>query len=65
VTAYLAADLRHPVRSSHPHIVTGWLIRRSGRKTLVGSAIVSASGEVCAVAEALWLDVADRRDANA
>jgi hypothetical protein len=56
LTAYLAANLRRPVRLPGRYVVTGWLIRRGGRKTTVGSAITAMSGELCAVAEALWID---------
>lgn len=56
LTAYLAAVLLRPVKVSQCHVVFGWLIERSGRKTTVGSAIATEGGEVCAVAQALWLD---------
>jgi hypothetical protein len=56
VTASLSATVRAPVHAEQPHVVFGWLVERTGRKATVGSAIVSAEGEVCAVAEALWVD---------
>jgi hypothetical protein len=55
-TASLAASLSAPVAAERPHIVFAWLLERDGRKTRVGSAIVTADGEPCAVAEALWVD---------
>jgi hypothetical protein len=56
VTAYLAADLQHPIRASQPYLVIGWPIRREGRKAWVGALISDAVGRVHVVSEALWLD---------
>jgi len=58
VTAYLAVGLIAPVLAHSAHIVFAWSIDRSGRKSLVGTAIASQEGKLCAVSEALWLDVA-------
>jgi len=59
LTAYLAADLVQPVQVAQPYIVIGWPISRSGRKTVVGSAILTLDGDVCAIAEALLIDIPD------
>ena len=56
LTAYLAAAITRPVRVDEPHVVIGWLQSASGRKSLVGSAIVNKHQEVCAIAEALWVE---------
>jgi hypothetical protein len=58
VTAYLATAIKRPVRVDERHVVIGWLQNASGRKSLVGSAIVNKHQEVCAVAEALWVELA-------
>jgi hypothetical protein len=36
--------------------VIGWLQSASGGKSLAGSAIVNKHQEVCAIAEALWVE---------
>lgn len=59
VTAYLAAELVGPVILGEPHVVVGWPISRDGRKARVGSAIFSVDGDLCAFAEALWIDLPD------
>jgi hypothetical protein len=41
LTAYLAAAITRPVRVDEPHVVIGWLQSASGRRSLVGSAIVT------------------------
>ncbi|MFE9423597.1 hypothetical protein ACFYNO_11625 [Kitasatospora sp. NPDC006697] len=61
VTASLSATLLHPVQVGVEHLVLGWPITRSGRKHLVGSAILTRTGTLCATAEALWLAPAARR----
>jgi hypothetical protein len=38
------------------HIAFGWRISRSGRKTVVGSALATADGQLCALGQALWID---------
>jgi hypothetical protein len=56
LTALLAAAITRPVRVDEPHVVIGWLQSASGRRSLVGSAIVNKHQEVCAIAEALWVE---------
>lgn len=54
----LAADLRTPVRSGAAHVVQAWPIRRDGRKLQTASAVMTDGGEVCALAQAVWIEVA-------
>ena len=55
VTAYLATTVTKPVVLGEDHITFGWVISKSGRKHMVGSAIATRDGELCARTEALWL----------
>ena len=52
-TAYLAASLFESVAVGERHVALGWPISRTGRKTVVGSALVTADGRLCARAQAL------------
>ena len=53
----LAARLIHPVASGHRYIVMAWPSGRDGRKGFAGSAVLSAAGELCAVAQATWIRI--------
>jgi hypothetical protein len=53
----LAADLRQPVMAQEPHVVQAWIISREGRKLNTASALLTAAGDICAVARALWIEV--------
>ncbi len=55
VTARLTGARFAPVRAQEPHIAYSWLLRSEGRKTTVGVAVATAEGELCALAEALWI----------
>lgn len=57
VTAYLAAAISEPIVAGERHIAFGWTISRSGRKTVVGSAVVTAGGQLCALGKGLWIDL--------
>ncbi len=60
VLARLTADPgRAPIVAGEPHVVSAWLIDREGRKSRGGSAIHTADGELCAVAEGLWIQLRD------
>ncbi len=48
-----------PVLAGEEHVVIGWLRDSDGRKRWGGSALLTASGEVCAVAEGLWIQLRD------
>ncbi|MEV0030009.1 hypothetical protein [Nocardia sp. NPDC050793] len=56
VTAALTATLLRPIRAGEPHIAHAWPIGQDGRKYTVGAALSTAAGELCAVAEALWIE---------
>jgi hypothetical protein len=47
------------VLAGQEHVVLGWLREREGRKAWGGSALLTAEGEVCAVAEGLWIRLRD------
>ncbi|RBO93802.1 hypothetical protein DFR74_102221 [Nocardia puris] len=59
VTAALTATVLRPVRAGEPHITHAWPIAAQGRKYTVGVALSTAAGELCAVAEALWIEPRD------
>lgn len=59
----MAAQLRQPVRSGRPLIVTGWPIASDGRKHHVGSALHDADGNLVAAAKATWITLQDARPA--
>ena len=54
----LAADLRSPVRAGEDYVVQAWPIEREGRKLHTGTALFTADGELCAVARAVWIELA-------
>lgn len=56
LTANLSARLVRPIAVDERHVVFGWLISRIGRKTVLGSAVATEHGELCALAESLWID---------
>jgi len=60
LTAYLAAATFEPVLTGKRHIAFGWVISHSGRKTVVGSALVTAGGQLCALGQALWIGPRDK-----
>jgi hypothetical protein len=47
------------VRAGEEHVVIGWPRRREGRKSWGAAALLTAQGEVCAVAEGLWIQLRD------
>lgn len=53
----LAADLKRPVAAGRPHVVEAWTVKRDARKLHTASALFSAEGELCACAQALWIEV--------
>ncbi|QEU91703.1 hotdog fold domain-containing protein [Streptomyces kanamyceticus] len=56
VTASLTGTMLRPMAVGEDHITYAWLIAESGRKHEMGVAAVTASGELCAVGSALWVD---------
>jgi hypothetical protein len=57
VTASLTGAVLKPIFADERYVVLGWSISVRGRKYLTGSAVATPDGEVCALAEALWLDI--------
>jgi hypothetical protein len=55
VLARLRARRIAPVRAAEPHVVVGWPAGSEGRKRFARSAIYNAAGELCAYADALWI----------
>lgn len=56
VTAALTARLLRPVPLGEGLVSYAWMLSASGRKYTVGTALATADGELCAVAEALWVE---------
>ncbi|MFC8125725.1 hypothetical protein [Streptomyces sp. NPDC057302] len=56
VTAALAATLLRPVVAGEEYVSYAWVGESAGRKHPSGVALATAEGELCAVAEALWVD---------
>jgi hypothetical protein len=64
VLAGMTASLLSDVRADAAYVVVGWPIGRDGRKYTAGSAIYARDGTPAAVAEALWIELRDPRDAG-
>ncbi|RDI55748.1 hypothetical protein [Nocardia mexicana] len=58
-TAALTATQWQPVRAEHEYISYAWPIRADGRKHTVGVALSTLGGDLCAYAEALWIEPKD------
>jgi hypothetical protein len=56
-TGRLSASIMGKVPVGEPAVVLGWPIESSGRKFVGGAAILSAGGEVLAVARAIWFEI--------
>jgi hypothetical protein len=54
----LAADLRVPVPGNATYVPVAWPVSRDGRKLHTRSALFSDTGELHAVARAVWIEVA-------
>lgn len=50
------AHVDRRVHVDEPCVITGWVIRREGRKCEVGTALFDEDGECCARARALWIE---------
>ncbi len=57
VLASLAAALGRPVAIGKPHVIGSWRISDDGRKHWNGVVLWDASGGVCAVGRALWIEL--------
>lgn len=55
VTAALTARLLRPVPVGEGLVTYSWLLGSEGRKYTVATALAAASGDLCAFAEALWV----------
>lgn len=55
VTAVLTGAQLRPVRAGERYVSYAWLIGAVGRKITVGVGLATDDGELCALAEALWL----------
>ena len=56
VLARLTASLKAPVLAAQEQVVIGWPIETDGRKLHAGSAVLSAGGDVLALARALLIE---------
>jgi hypothetical protein len=56
----ITARCLRPVPAGAPVVVSGWGVRRDGRKSLAGSAIHDLDGELLAVASAIWIHAQER-----
>jgi hypothetical protein len=57
VLGTLTARIERPVRAGEPHVCVAWPVSADGRKRRAGSAVLDAEGRVCAVADALWIEL--------
>lgn len=57
VLGRLTVRLVAPLEVGAPHVVIGWPIGREGRKWHGGSALFRESGELCAVALGVWVEL--------
>lgn len=55
VLGKLAAHLTRPVLAGESYVVMGWMMGQDGRKFAAGTAVYSASGELCAAGKATWI----------
>lgn len=59
VLARLTARLASAAIPGKPHVVVAWPIGREGRKSRGGAAIYGPEGELCGLAEGLWIRLRD------
>ncbi len=57
VLGRFTARLIAPVRAGAPHVAIAWPLAQEGRKREAGSAILTADGELAAIARALWIEL--------
>ena len=57
VLGQLTASIRGQVNPGDRCVAMGWPLQVEGRKRFAGSAVFSASGELIAVARAIWIEV--------
>jgi hypothetical protein len=59
VLASMTAELRAPVIPGREHVLAAWKVSSEGRKHRSVSAVYDADGDCLAIAEALWITLAD------
>jgi hypothetical protein len=57
VLGQLTGSIRGQVRPGEKCVAMGWPLQVEGRKRFAGSAVYSASGELVAIARAIWIEV--------
>ena len=53
----ITVHVSRPVHVGEPCTVIGWALEASGRKHGAGTAILAEDGEVCGLAQALWIEL--------
>ena len=53
----LTGSIRGQVQPGDKCVAMGWPLQVEGRKRFAGSAVYSASGELVAIARAVWIEV--------
>ncbi|NUP22466.1 MAG: hypothetical protein HOZ81_41665 [Streptomyces sp.] len=56
VTAALTGTILRPIAVGEPYISYAWLLSEHDRKHMMGVALATAEGELCALSESLWID---------
>jgi hypothetical protein len=56
----MSARVRGPLIADRDHVVVAWPVERDGRKRRAGSAVLTADGDVLAVADALLVEARDK-----
>jgi hypothetical protein len=64
VLARMSAQVRAPVRAESEHVVVSWPLGAEGRKRHAASAVLTAEGDVLAVARVLLVDLAPPAQAS-
>ncbi len=55
VLGRITAQVRHRPDVGEPLVVQGWGISRQGRRSMAGSAIFTADGQLCAASRSVWV----------
>jgi hypothetical protein len=54
----MTAEIIQPIKPDSPYIIIGWEIGREGRKRYAGTAVFTPTGDLCAKAQATWIEPA-------
>ena len=57
VLGRMRARIDRPARRGEDHVVVGWSLGDEGRKSLAGTAVATAEGELLAVASQTWIAI--------